>query len=303
MNPAPATTSACTACHLTPSALAHAVSQTDPKFGESCDVCHGAGAAFRRNEDARRSIIIKDRTPCSGCPYHNHGRQVPACVPPGRALAGLVARGHAVTATLGSAQDKAGAPTSAAAGNKTGGHTSAPNLPGRATKTSSTPFRRILTTWWKPTRSAAAKPRPANPATARAASTPSRCPRPTSAIRPNCNPAETDHICLTCHLNQPTHVGRINSSHAKNQVACVACHSIHKNGPDGLVARKTADINNLCAGCHTDVWASFQRPYKHRLPEGAMSCVDCHNPHGSVPAAIDADGESQRTGLPQVPRR
>ncbi len=31
-----------------------------------------------------------------------------------------------------------------------------------------------------------------------------------------------------------------------------------------------------------DVWASFQRPYKHRLPEGAMSCVDCHNPHGSV---------------------
>ena len=27
-------------------ATAHAVSQTDPKFGESCDVCHGAGAEF-----------------------------------------------------------------------------------------------------------------------------------------------------------------------------------------------------------------------------------------------------------------
>ena len=98
-------------------------------------------------------------------------------------------------------------------------------------------------------------------------------------------PAEADRVCLTCHLNQPTHVGRINSSHAKNQVGCVACHSIHKNGPNGLVARKAADINQLCAGCHTDVWASFQRPYKHRLPEGAMSCVDCHNPHGSVAAA------------------
>jgi OmcA/MtrC family decaheme c-type cytochrome len=46
LNPAPATTSACTACHFTRSALAHAVSQTDPKFGESCDVCHAAGAAF-----------------------------------------------------------------------------------------------------------------------------------------------------------------------------------------------------------------------------------------------------------------
>jgi len=46
LNPAPATTSACTACHLDSTALAHAVSNTDPKFGESCDVCHGTGAAF-----------------------------------------------------------------------------------------------------------------------------------------------------------------------------------------------------------------------------------------------------------------
>ena len=95
--------------------------------------------------------------------------------------------------------------------------------------------------------------------------------------------AEADKICLRCHLNQPTHVGRINGSHAKNQVSCVSCHSIHKNGPNGLVPRKQADINTLCANCHTGVWASFQRPYRHRLPENAMSCVDCHNPHGSVP--------------------
>jgi len=46
LSPAPATTSACTACHLNISAMAHAQAQTDPKFGESCDVCHGAGAAF-----------------------------------------------------------------------------------------------------------------------------------------------------------------------------------------------------------------------------------------------------------------
>jgi len=46
LNPAPATTSACTACHFTTSALAHAAAQTDPKFGESCDVCHAAGADF-----------------------------------------------------------------------------------------------------------------------------------------------------------------------------------------------------------------------------------------------------------------
>lgn len=96
------------------------------------------------------------------------------------------------------------------------------------------------------------------------------------------SPAEADRACLTCHLNQPTQVGRINGSHAKNQVSCVSCHSIHKNGPNGLVPRKATDINQLCSGCHTDVWASFQKPFKHKLPEGAMSCVDCHNPHGSV---------------------
>jgi OmcA/MtrC family decaheme c-type cytochrome len=46
ISPVAATTSACTACHMKLSALAHSVSQTDPKFGESCDVCHGAGTDF-----------------------------------------------------------------------------------------------------------------------------------------------------------------------------------------------------------------------------------------------------------------
>jgi len=94
--------------------------------------------------------------------------------------------------------------------------------------------------------------------------------------------AEAERICLGCHQNQPTHAGRLAGSHARNQVACMACHTIHKNGPMGLVVRRPAEINQQCAGCHTDVWASFQREFKHRLPEGAMSCVDCHNPHGSV---------------------
>jgi len=45
-SPVPATTSACTACHLSLSALSHAVSQTDAKYGESCDICHAAGKDF-----------------------------------------------------------------------------------------------------------------------------------------------------------------------------------------------------------------------------------------------------------------
>jgi len=96
--------------------------------------------------------------------------------------------------------------------------------------------------------------------------------------------AAADKICLTCHLNQPTQIGRLQSSHAKDQVACTTCHKVHSAGE--LVARKPAAVNQLCAGCHANVWAQFQRPSHHRLPEGAMSCVDCHNPHGSVRAAM-----------------
>ena len=46
INPVPATTSACTACHFDTPTLAHAVLNTSSLFGESCTVCHGPGAAF-----------------------------------------------------------------------------------------------------------------------------------------------------------------------------------------------------------------------------------------------------------------
>lgn len=99
-------------------------------------------------------------------------------------------------------------------------------------------------------------------------------------------PAAADKICLGCHLNQPTHAGRLQSSHAKDQVACTSCHRVHANGSNGSVERKPAAVNQQCASCHLNVWAQFQRPHHHRLPEGAMSCVDCHNPHGSIRPAM-----------------
>jgi DmsE family decaheme c-type cytochrome len=53
-----------------------------------------------------------------------------------------------------------------------------------------------------------------------------------------------------------------------------------------LVVRKADATNKLCASCHLSEWAQFQRPFHHKLPEGAMSCVDCHNPHGSIRPAM-----------------
>jgi DmsE family decaheme c-type cytochrome len=52
------------------------------------------------------------------------------------------------------------------------------------------------------------------------------------------------------------------------------------------VARKAEAVNELCEGCHLNVRAQFQRPFHHKVPEDAMSCVDCHNPHGSIRHAM-----------------
>ena len=92
---------------------------------------------------------------------------------------------------------------------------------------------------------------------------------------------EQNKLCLACHRNEMRPVGRIAGGHAKEGPGCVGCHSIHGTDHRPLVVHRAADVNKMCAACHQSVWASFQRPYKHRLPEGAMSCVGCHNPHGS----------------------
>jgi DmsE family decaheme c-type cytochrome len=106
--------------------------------------------------------------------------------------------------------------------------------------------------------------------------------------------AAADKVCLTCHLNQPTHVGRLESSHARGQVACTSCHSVHGSAPRAVAARAPADVNRQCSDCHVNVWAQFQKPYHHRLPENAMSCVDCHNPHGTTrPASNRAFGANE----------
>jgi DmsE family decaheme c-type cytochrome len=94
-------------------------------------------------------------------------------------------------------------------------------------------------------------------------------------------PLEADKSCLQCHLNQPTNAGRIRGGHARNLVACISCHPVHGSEKVSLQPHPNSKINAQCAECHAGAWASFQRPHAHRLSQGAMSCVDCHNPHGS----------------------
>lgn len=110
------------------------------------------------------------------------------------------------------------------------------------------------------------------------------------------SPAETDKTCLNCHRNQPTTSGRLEASHAHNDIACTSCHSIHAHGPNGLVSRIPAGINALCESCHIEKKAEFAQPFKHRVAENAMSCVDCHNPHGSFKPGLMRTANANEPG-------
>ena len=94
---------------------------------------------------------------------------------------------------------------------------------------------------------------------------------------------KADDLCLSCHRNRPTQVGRLESGHARSAIPCTSCHDMHKTGMESSFVRLRHNdrVTQLCSGCHPDAAAAFRTPHHHRVPEGAMSCTSCHNPHES----------------------
>jgi DmsE family decaheme c-type cytochrome len=45
---------------------------------------------------------------------------------------------------------------------------------------------------------------------------------------------------------------------------------------------KKAGITETCQSCHQQQRAEFRKKSHMPVPEGKMTCVDCHNPHGST---------------------
>jgi DmsE family decaheme c-type cytochrome len=90
--------------------------------------------------------------------------------------------------------------------------------------------------------------------------------------------AERNGACLTCHSGG-ARIHWETGPHAAADVACTSCHQVHT--AHDKVRDKTTQTE-VCFTCHKEIRPQIARTSHHPIPEGLMSCSDCHNPHGTA---------------------
>jgi DmsE family decaheme c-type cytochrome len=91
-------------------------------------------------------------------------------------------------------------------------------------------------------------------------------------------------VCLSCHEG-----GRrlhwSGSAHDVQKLACTDCHNtMGRFSARGLL--KKPSISETCLTCHAQQRAEFSKRSHMPLPEGKLSCEDCHRAHGSATAPL-----------------
>jgi DmsE family decaheme c-type cytochrome len=101
---------------------------------------------------------------------------------------------------------------------------------------------------------------------------------------------EQEVLCQSCHQVHPS-LGRWKASaHAGHEIGCLACHDLLGDKRRPLRRQEMT----RCGGCHPAEAAEFRLPNHHPVPEGAMSCSSCHDPHGGRAASLYRRHEDER---------
>ena len=119
--------------------------------------------------------------------------------------------------------------------------------------------------------------------------------------------ADVSAACLRCHADvmKPTHWSR--TAHSRADVSCVSCHRIHtpemgersteRVGAAGIVLNPLSSGGRaakrllkgpesvMCGKCHRIEAGEFMLNSHHPVPEGVLTCSDCHDLHPTRAAA------------------
>jgi len=92
-------------------------------------------------------------------------------------------------------------------------------------------------------------------------------------------PEAVSKMCLSCHEGDVAAHWQ-SGSHDAFDATCVDCHTVHEKRTmaSSAVNKNTSET---CLSCHMDMRKHLYQRSRHPLKEGLMSCVSCHDPHGS----------------------